>query len=198
MRNIFMDTEFTGLRPDTTLVSIALVTDHPYENTFYAELTDYNRDHINDYLQKNVIDKLTLKESFDKSRDYHPDLWDVKLRGTKDDVRPAIIQWISELVKRDHEKVKIWSDVLTYDWYLFLDLISDPDTLAFPSDLIYYIPFDLATAFEMKGIDPDINREKFAFSEVYEKMLVYKHNALWDARIIRDCYKKMIKMPLVI
>ena len=39
MRTYFFDTEFTGLRKDTTLISIGIVSDTG--DRFYAELTDY-------------------------------------------------------------------------------------------------------------------------------------------------------------
>ena len=35
--NIFFDTEFTGLRKDTTLISIGMIAENG--KTFYAELT---------------------------------------------------------------------------------------------------------------------------------------------------------------
>lgn len=50
--------------------------------------------------------------------------------------------------------------------------------------------FDLSTLFQIKGIDPDIDRELFAFrgsDKSPDSML--KHNSLWDAIIIRKCYK---------
>jgi len=40
----------------------------------------------------------------------------------------------------------------------------------------------------VRGVDPDINREKYANIEIKSK----KHNALWDARIIKKCYEKLI------
>jgi hypothetical protein len=43
----------------------------------------------------------------------------------------------------------------------------------------------------MKNIDPDINREEYAFSKSGTK----KHNALFDANQIRSCYNRVIKSP---
>lgn len=40
---------------------------------------------------------------------------------------------------------------------------------------------------KIKGIDPDIKREEFA--EVEESGI--KHNALWDAQVIKACYNKL-------
>ena len=54
---IFFDTEFTGLHQNTTLISIGLVAETG--QTFYAELTDYDKNQIDDWLKTNVIDNLT-------------------------------------------------------------------------------------------------------------------------------------------
>ena len=49
------------------------------------------------------------------------------------------------------------------------------------------IPFDICTLFYAKGIDADISRE--AFAEMSEGS--QKHNALWDAKVIRQCFVKL-------
>jgi hypothetical protein len=51
---------------------------------------------------------------------------------------------------------------------------------------------EVCTMLKLKGIDPDINREEFA--EMTEG--AEKHNALWDARIIKACYEKMETMDV--
>lgn len=43
---IFFDTEFTGLHQKTTLISIGFIAETG--ETFYAELTDYNKSQINE------------------------------------------------------------------------------------------------------------------------------------------------------
>lgn len=52
------------------------------------------------------------------------------------------------------------------------------------------LPFDLCTLFKIKGINPDINREEYAF--IGMDLLDLKHNALYDARVIEMCYKKLM------
>ena len=45
----------------------------------------------------------------------------------------------------------------------------------------------ICTLMKIKGIDPDVNREEFAWMiEGAEK-----HNALWDAKVIKACYEKL-------
>lgn len=58
---------------------------------------------------------------------------------------------------------------------------------------ICYIPFDICTLFKIKGIDPDINREEFAFGNNIPKE-AKKHNSLWDSIVIKHCYEKLIKI----
>ena len=57
-------------------------------------------------------------------------------------------------------------------------------------DNVCYIPFDICTLFKIKGIDPDINREEFINNSIKGK----KHNSLYDAKVIRACYKKLINI----
>ena len=56
---VFFDTEFTGLRKDTTIISIGLVSDN-YKK-FYAEFTDYDKDQVDDWIKDNVINNLIIK-----------------------------------------------------------------------------------------------------------------------------------------
>lgn len=51
---IFFDTEFTGLVPNTTLISIGMVSEAGQK--FYGEFTDYNRElAVNEWLMDNVF-----------------------------------------------------------------------------------------------------------------------------------------------
>ena len=53
---IFFDTEFTGLRQDTTLISIGMISENGRQ--FYAELTDYNEKLCDDWIKENVLEHL--------------------------------------------------------------------------------------------------------------------------------------------
>lgn len=85
----------------------------------------------------------------------------------------------------DH--VQIWSDVLAWDWVLFNDLLAEYDS-GFPMipQYIHYIPIDVSSVMVAKGIDPDIDREKYVGVEKK-----FKHNALWDANVIKKCSEKL-------
>jgi hypothetical protein len=175
MTKIFFDTEFTGLHQKTTLISIGIESE--CGKTFYAELTDYDKSQIDDWLQENVISKLTLKdEGYFGSYDNMNVLGDTELVQTK------LRDWLNQF-----EKVEVWSDCLSYDWVLFNQIFGHAFNI--PSN-VYYIPFDICTLFKVNGIDSDVNREKFGCGELYSDMP--KHNALWDARVIKMCYDKLI------
>ena len=51
--NLYFDTEFTGLRKDTTLISIGIVSEDGRK--FYAEFTDYDESQCGDWIKQNVI-----------------------------------------------------------------------------------------------------------------------------------------------
>ena len=57
---VFFDCEFTGLHKNTTLVSIGLISEHG--QTFYAELNDYDKSQLDDWLKSNVIKNLFFKD----------------------------------------------------------------------------------------------------------------------------------------
>ena len=192
---IFFDTEFTGLHQNTTLISIGLISE--CGKKFYAELTDYDKTQIDDWLQKNVIDNLLFSEP-PQGEDNHyiatrhkdnpvgNDLYksfSLELRDETSVVKHQLLQWFEQF-----EEVEIWSDCLSYDWVLFNQLFGHAFNI--PSN-VYYIPFDISTLFKLKGIDPDVNREEFSGMAFISSEIPKKHNALWDAKVIRECYRKL-------
>ena len=186
MTKVFFDTEFTGLHQGTTLISIGLVSE--CGKTFYAELTDYDKNQVDEWIKSNVIDRL-LFNNFDSEgiilSDKGNSLQDSQIKGNSSLLREQLGIWLSQF-----EQVEIWSDCLSYDWVLFNQIFGHAFNI--PKN-VYYIPFDICTLFKIKGIDPDTCREKYAFGEVYSEMLSQKHNALWDAKVIKYCYEKLIK-----
>lgn len=173
---IFFDTEFTGLHQNTTLISIGLVAETG--QTFYAELVDYDKSQINQWLQENVIDKLVLSEY-----DNAAYLTEWRLKGNEIDLIDALRIWLKQF-----EEVEMWSDCLSYDWVLFCQIFGHAFNI--PKN-VYYIPFDICTLFKAKGIDPDINREEFS---KFEDGTLSKHNALHDAFVIKACYEKLMQL----
>ena len=173
--NIYFDTEFTGLHKNTTLISIGMIAENG--KTFYGELTDYDRTQVDKWIRDNVMANL-----------YHPngeilddcenDAGNWIAYGTKDRIRFYLSKWLAQF-----DEIEIWSDCLAYDWVLFNDIFGTAFDI--PKN-IYYIPFDICTLFKIRGVDPDISREAFVNMVSNEK-----HNALWDAKVIRACYNKL-------
>ncbi len=185
---IFFDTEFTGLHQKTTLISIGCVSENGRE--FYAELIDYDETQIDGWLQKNVIDNLLYTASLnDDTFQQFTEGACISCVGTRGTVGEALKKWLSEF-----GQVELWSDTLAYDWILFCQLWGHAFNI--PAN-VYYIPFDIATLFKIKDIDPDINREKFAYGTFIQETKDKKHNALWDAKVIKDCYCKLSDFMLL-
>lgn len=189
---IFLDSEFTGLHQNTTLISIGLIAETG--QTYYAELTDYDQTQVNDWVKDNVINKLILDGSTNMAE---PEEW--VLQGTLKEVKYSLIEWFKQF-----DKVEIWSDCLAYDWVLFCQVFGSAFDV--PKN-ICYIPFDICTLFVANGIDPDINREKYAEDRMYadcentwdmtedeanEWVKKQKHNALWDAKVIMWCFDQIM------
>ena len=182
MIKLFFDTEFTGLHQNTTLISIGIIDE--FENTFYAEFTDYDRSQLNDWLQENVIKNLILKFQEDNTTYQEYNSKTTFIKGTKDNIVKSLKIWLKESYPNNN-MIEVWSDCLSYDWVLFNQLFENN----LPKN-IYYIPFDICTLFKIKNIDPDISREEFTENKIKSK----KHNSLHDALVIKECYDKLIKL----
>ena len=171
---VFMDTEFTGLRQDTSLISIGLVSEDGKQ--FLAELTDYKQEQVDEWLKENVLAHLFEKPGKKSNPLYWPAYYH---QGNKAIIAHKLKTWLSQW-----DKVEMWSDCLAYDWVLFNDLFGG--AFEIPKN-VYYIPFDICTLFWVNGVDPDINREEFAGVEGGNK-----HNALHDAKMIKLCFERLM------
>jgi hypothetical protein len=190
---IFFDFEFSGLHQATTPISLGIISE--CGKTFYAEFTDYDRSQLNDWLDENVIPNtwVAINNPFTSFGEVVSSRWaDVHVYGSSDYIKPFLEKWLSQF-----EEVVMWSDCLAYDWVLFNQIWGH--AFSIPKN-IYYIPMDICTAFEIKGVDPDISREEYceieSFRDLRTKFLYndfssIKHNALYDAVIIRECYNKL-------
>lgn len=176
----FLDTEFTGLHQQTSLISLALVDQQG--RAFYAEFTDYARDQADDWIRQNVLrhsrwlaadppDSPLLVEERNTTLCCGPSHW----------IRARLEAWLEP-----YPRIEIWADCLAYDWVLFCQLFGGALNLP---EKIFYMPFDLATLFKLRGLDPDTDRETFAALEPDGGP---RHNALRDARVTRACHHRLI------
>jgi len=176
---IFFDTEFTGLHQATTLLSIGLISEHG--DTFYAEFNDADYSQVDQWLSDNVISNLKfngVEEHYDDS-----DPGAIVIKDNTQIIKEKLTEWLSRF-----NTIEIWSDCLSYDWVLFNSIFGDAFSIP---EQILYIPFDICTLFKIKGIDPDISREDFA-GEIETEVSFEKHNALWDAVVIKACFDKLM------
>ena len=190
MTRFFLDTEFTGLRQDTTLISIGIVSEDG--TTFYAELTDYDKTQINQWLLDNVIPHLKYNASRHRYREARPNIHDrhnLSMCDNMEGVSTQLLMWLSQY----EGPYKFVVDVGQYDWVLFNELCANRQigySVANDArDKIDYIPTEFSTLLEAAGMDPDMDRSNYAktLSTVAEE----SHNALSDAKVLAECYKKL-------
>lgn len=175
---IFFDTEFTGLRQNTTLISLALCADDGRE--FYAEFSDFDQSQCDAWIEKNVL-PLTRWVADPQVVPFEGNEAHVRLcYGNSEMVRQALLSWLSV-----YDDVEIWADCLAWDWVLFCELFGGAFEL--PKQ-IFYMPFDLVTLFRCKNLDADTSRLEFAKRHQAHRGNEQLHNALFDARLTKVCH----------
>lgn len=184
MKKIFFDTEFTQLRKDATLISIGLVSDDGRK--FYAEFDDYNKELIDDWTQKNVINNLFVTSYNKNKREGKKSFFPPYLvYGNKEYIRTKLYEWL----KGFNEDIQLISDVCHYDMVLFIDIFGTTafDLPDFINPSCHDINQDIAKHFNIS--------EKEAFNLNRENILNVsqngKHNSLVDALIIKHLYEKI-------
>lgn len=214
MANIYFDTEFTGLRHKTELVSIGVVTDSG--DKFYAEISGVNWDDpsidedTKKFLSEHVRPYLKLKRE-------KPTVKKDGNNWTVCDVKPLVgyqfLLWLDEVLPSGENIIPV-SDVMYYDMVLLQDMIKDALTYGQHIETVENVAKRISPA----GID--INRDiaingvmsgekneldpLWAFNYSREDILKdygdpdglldrqEKHNALYDAEIIRAIYLKLV------
>lgn len=180
---LFFDTEFTGLRKNTTLVSIGLISED--RRTFYAELTDYDEKQCDVWIKKNVLEHLYTRYPRNiEDAPYIPNLH----VGTKQEVAKSLYIWFKQF-----ETVELVSDVCHYDFVLLIDLFGSAFDL--PKNVnpaCHDINQDIANHYGISEREAfDKSREEIV-AELCEKPVTgRKHNALYDAEVIRAIYKEI-------
>lgn len=180
---IFFDTEFTGLHKDTTLISIGLVSEDG--RTFYAELTDYNDKQCDDWIKENVLKHLYTRYPRNvEDAPYIPNLH----VGSKWEVARALHIWFKQF-----DEVELVSDVCHYDMVLLIDLFGNAFSL--PKNVCascHDINQDIARHYGVSEREAfDKSREEIVSDLCRESVKGEKHNALYDAEVIRAIYEEI-------
>lgn len=183
---VFFDTEFTGLRKETTLISIGMVSEDG--RTFYAEFTDYDKTQVNDWIVENVIANLKYDSMW---VGVNGDNRHMECVGDGERVCEALRKWLSQF-----DEVQLVSDVCHYDMVLFADIFGGafwiPENV---SPCCYDINQDIARRLHCSMMEAfDASREGLLETWVPEvKIEGEKHNALYDAQVIGVLYKVLNK-----
>ena len=199
---VYFDTEFTGLRKQADLISIGLVD---YDGrTFYAEFNDYDESQVDDWIQKNVVDKLIHPTNV-----LEGDHW--TFVGNKLEVRRQLMFWLDKFIK-EKKPVQFVSDVTHYDFVFLIDLIlggNNSTAIELPrwiSPCCVDVNQDIATSIyrtppEGKSIE-EFNKNFIPAAEAFNlsrgemvsgipefSYTGEEHNSLYDALVIRAIHR---------
>lgn len=227
---LFMDEEFTGLRKDTTLISLGIVSEDGKK--FYAEFCDYNRTKCDDWILENVISNLYLsKPMFEEEAQ---EFVRVNSTGSRKAwipyERPKSVFITTNKKEHLNEKVCLIFNAIEdengnrnvfgdKEWIVLhlKEWLSQFDSVQFVSDVCHYdfvLLIDLfGTAFDLPenvcatchDINQDIAKyygisEREAFDKSREEVVMElcghevegrKHNALYDAEVIRAIFREI-------
>lgn len=201
---LFFDCEFTGLRKNTTPISIGIVSEDGKK--FYAEFTDYDESQCNDWIKENVIKKLKAENiKFDSSHT----LCDASSFGNRrwlkynDSMEVAygeifyIIPFLQIWLKQ-FDTIQFVSDVCHYDFVLLIDLLTNGGTaLDLPENIsavCHDLNMDIARHFHVSDREAfDMSREQIMNELCGSEDIVTgdKHNSLYDAEVIKAIYKEI-------
>ena len=213
--NVYFDTEFTGLVPDTTLISIGMISETG--RYFYAEFTDYNRDLCDDWIKENVLSNLWALPTYipkNESETINDDFQYV--RGNSAYIANELEKWLLITAYGEGRyadiacpRIQLVSDVCHYDMTLLCNLFGGAMNLpANVNPVCYDICQDIAlyysgctegthempsvTDLEMKRAF-DVDRKVLlpddpAFDSGW---VIKKHNAIYDAYTIKCVYEKL-------
>lgn len=191
MRTYFFDTEFTGLRKDTTLISIGIVSDTG--DRFYAELTDYDESMCNEWIEKNVLDHLIMSGNVKLEESLAADNKTTTVIGSKADICRELMEWLEMDANFDSDYAAVFvSDVSHYDMVLLIDLLVGNAMMLpkFITPACHDINQDIAVMLDLSEKDAfDISREQLLADRGIALPKGQKHNALYDAEVIKAIYE---------
>lgn len=179
---VFFDTEFTGLHKGTTLISIGMIAEDG--SLFYAELTDYDESQCNEWIKENVIKHLHANTDVTE-----PNAVSIFRVGDRTGIKKALQAWL-----RQFDYIEFVSDVCHYDFVLLIDLFGTAFDLPYNvSPSCYDINQDIAQTFDVTQAEAfDMPREDILYRHYKCADIVgSKHDALYDAKIIRELYQKL-------
>ena len=183
--NIYFDTEFTGLKKDTDLISIGMIDE--VGRTFYAEFSDFDINKCDDWIKHNVLSHMyNYNKTPEVDAAWNLGVASTQIFGTREEIKEELIKWLSI-----YKSVQFVSDVCHYDFVLLIDIFGtvwdlpesiNPSCHDINQDIAKYYNISEKKAF-------DVCREDIVSHMIPSNPL--KHNALWDARVISKIYHFM-------
>lgn len=185
--NLFFDTEFTGLHKDTTLVSIGIVADSGKK--FYAEFSDYDESQCDDWLKENVLKHTILEGNETLTKMLGEDSDTTVILGGVVEIRYELGEWLKQF-----DEVQFISDVCHYDMVLLIDIFGGAfDLPRNVSAVCHDINQDIAEHYGISEREAfDKSREDIVSELCGSFIAGDKHNALYDAEVIKAIYKEVV------
>ena len=193
---LFFDTEFTGLRKNTTLISLGIITED--NRCFYAKFTDYDKEQVDTWIDDNVLPNIKLSRKLTKQ------FVVTEVDGTKEEIKEALMKWLDDIGELYYELV---GDCCHYDMVLFTDIFGSGFDLPKPicpvcwdinQDLCYSDDIKLQDTFNLDRIELLQGMIEQSYDEIYYGLQpilnlckANKHNALCDAIITKCLYALM-------
>lgn len=183
---LFFDTEFTGLHKDTTLISLGIVADNGKK--FYAESADYDEKQCDDWIKENVLKHTILDGNDTLAARLGEDSDTTVILGSKADIRYELGEWLKQF-----DSVQLVSDVCHYDFVLLIDIFGTAfDLPKNVSAVCYDINQDIARHYEISDREAfDKSREDIVSELCGQQIEGNKHNALYDAEVIKAIYAEI-------
>ena len=182
--NLYFDTEFESLTQDSKLISIGIVSDDDRE--LYLEFNDIDVDNQSDWIKQNVLVNTIYYGGVDVDTITTLDNYFV---GNKNEIEKILINFIKQ-----YDDVQFVSDVCHYDFVKLINLFGSalglPDGV---SPCCHDINQDIASYYTITDVEAfDMSRE--GILDDFNKCITLgtKHNALYDARVIKEIYKSIL------
>ena len=221
MSLLFFDTEFTGLHKDTTLISLGIVSDDgkkfyaeftDYDENQCDEWIEENV--IKSLVLKPIPHHLNVEEELEKKRKEgyiiarNPEIsrqgaimshsfsngyekGSINCVGTMGWVRYELKKWLSQF-----DSIQFVSDVCHYNFVLLIDLLTGSKTaLDLPDNIsavCHDINSDIARHYGISDKEAfDKSREEIVSELCGHEVEGTKHNALYDAEVIKAIYDEI-------
>ena len=181
--NLYFDTEFTGLHAETTLVSIGIVAENGKK--FYAEFSEYDEKQCDDWIKENVLKHTILAGNDALAKRLGEDKDTTVILGSNAYIQYALGEWLKQF-----DSVQFVSDVCHYDMVLLIDIFGGAfDLPKNVSAVCHDINQDIARHYGISEREAfDKSREEIVSELCGEFIAGDKHNALYDAEVIKAIY----------